>query len=89
MILPGSDHERSMLAAERLRQALAKHRFVHDGSRIPLTASLGVAVWPDDGREPDALLSSADRGLYAAKQAGRNRVVAAATLPAAPTTGAS
>jgi diguanylate cyclase (GGDEF)-like protein len=89
VILPGSDPERSMLAAERLRQALAKHRFVHDGSRIPLTASLGVAVWPDDGREPDALLSSADRGLYAAKQAGRNRVVAAATLPAAPTTGAS
>ncbi len=88
VILPGSDHERSMLAAERLRQALAKHRFVHDGSRIPLTASLGVAVWPDDGREPEALLAAADRGLYAAKQAGRNRVVAAATVPA-PTTGAS
>ena len=88
VILPGSDHDRSMLAAERLRQALAKHRFVHDGSRIPLTASLGVAVWPDDGREPEALLAAADRGLYAAKQAGRNRVVAAATVPA-PTTGAS
>ena len=89
VILPGSDHERSMQAAERLRQALAKHRFVHDGSRIPLTASLGVAVWPVDGREPDALLSSADRGLYAAKQGGRNRVVAASAVPAAPTTGAS
>jgi diguanylate cyclase (GGDEF)-like protein len=88
VILPGSDHERSMQAAERLRLALAKHRFVHDGSRIPLTASLGVAVWPDDAREPDALLAAADRGLYAAKQSGRNRVVAASTLPGEPASGA-
>jgi diguanylate cyclase (GGDEF)-like protein len=84
VILPGSDAERSMQAAERLREALARHRFVHDGSRIPLTASLGVAVWPEDARLPDALLAAADRGLYAAKQAGRNRVVAAAALPAVP-----
>jgi diguanylate cyclase (GGDEF)-like protein len=89
VILPGSDPERSMHAAERLRQALARHRFVHDGSRIPLTASLGVAVWPEDGREPESLLAAADRGLYAAKQAGRNRVVAASAVPAAPATGAS
>jgi diguanylate cyclase (GGDEF)-like protein len=88
VILPGSDRERSMQAAERLRQALAKHRFVHDGSRIPLSASFGVAVWPDDARDADALLAAADRGLYAAKQAGRNRVVSASTLPGAPAPGA-
>ena len=52
VILPGSDAERSMRAAERLRAALEKHRFVFEGARIPLTASLGVAVWPGDGREP-------------------------------------
>jgi diguanylate cyclase (GGDEF)-like protein len=88
VILPGTDHARSMQAAERLRDALEKHRFVHDGSRIPLTASLGVAVWPDDAREPDALLAAADRGLYAAKQGGRNRVVAASSLPDAASSGA-
>jgi diguanylate cyclase (GGDEF)-like protein len=44
VILPGSDEERSMGAAERLRSALEKHRFVHEGARIPLSASLGVAV---------------------------------------------
>jgi diguanylate cyclase (GGDEF)-like protein len=88
VILPGSDPERSVQAAERLRQALAKHRFVHDGSRIPLTASLGVAVWPEDGRDPESLLASADRALYAAKQAGRNRVMAATAAPAVPAPGA-
>jgi diguanylate cyclase (GGDEF)-like protein len=84
VILPGSDEERSMGAAERLRSALERHRFVFEGARIPLTASLGVAVWPADGREPEALLSASDRALYAAKQAGRNRVVAASSLPRAP-----
>jgi diguanylate cyclase (GGDEF)-like protein len=81
VILPGSDEERSIGAAERLRSALERHRFVFEGARIPLTASLGVAVWPTDGREPEVLLSSSDRALYAAKQAGRNRVVAASSLP--------
>ena len=84
VILPGSDEERATQAAERLRDALQKHRFVHEGARIPLSASLGVAVWPADGKEPEALLAASDRGLYAAKQAGRNRVVAASTLPAVP-----
>ncbi|HEX9187163.1 MAG TPA: diguanylate cyclase, partial [Vicinamibacteria bacterium] len=84
VILPGHDEERSMGAADRLRSALHKHRFVFEGARIPLTASLGVAIWPADGREPDALLAAADRALYAAKQAGRNRVVASSTLPSPP-----
>ncbi len=84
VILPGSDAERSTGAAERLRSALEKHRFVFEGARIPLSASLGVAIWPGDGRDPEPLLAAADRALYAAKQAGRNRVVAAATLSATP-----
>jgi diguanylate cyclase (GGDEF)-like protein len=87
VILPGSDEERSMGAAERLRSALEKHRFVFEGARIPLSASLGVAIWPADGKEPEALLSASDRALYAAKQTGRNRVVAASAVPP-PATGA-
>ena len=39
-----------MGAAERLRSALEKHRFVFEGARIPLSASLGVAIWPADGQ---------------------------------------
>jgi diguanylate cyclase (GGDEF)-like protein len=83
VILPGSDEERAQGAAERLRAALQKHRFVFEGARIPLTASLGVAVWPADGKEPEALLGAADRALYAAKQGGRNRVEAASSVPPA------
>jgi len=83
VILPGADESRAVQAAERLRAAIQKHRLVFEGARIPLAASLGVAVWPADGKQPEALLAAADRALYAAKQTGRNRVVPASRAPAA------
>jgi diguanylate cyclase (GGDEF)-like protein len=55
---------------------------IFEGARLSVTASFGVAVWPEDGRELDALVASADRALYAAKDGGRNRVVSASTVPA-------
>jgi len=42
----------------------------------PLTTSVGVAAFPEDGDTPAGLVATADRRLYAAKRAGRNRVVA-------------
>ena len=85
LILPGTDESGARHLAERVREALADHRLVFEGAKITVTASFGLAVWPEGGQEPDALVASADRALYAAKQAGRNRVVAASGLgPAAP-----
>jgi diguanylate cyclase (GGDEF)-like protein len=84
VIFPGANKDRGVHGAERLRLAVARHRLVFEGARIPLAASFGVAIWPADGKEPDDLLAAADRALYAAKQAGRNRVMAASDLPAGP-----
>jgi diguanylate cyclase (GGDEF)-like protein len=81
-ILPGADQEGTLHMAERLREALASAPVVFEGARIAVTASFGAAVFPADAKDPDGLLAAADRALYAAKQAGRNRVVAASTLPA-------
>jgi two-component system, cell cycle response regulator len=80
-ILPGSDEGGALKMAERVRQALEAERMLFEGARLSVTASFGAAVWPTDGREAPALLGAADRALYAAKQAGRNRVVAASRLP--------
>jgi diguanylate cyclase (GGDEF)-like protein len=83
VILPGTDEEGALHLAERVRGAIQKHRLVFEGARIDLSASFGASVWPSDGQEPDALLAAADRALYAAKQAGRNRVVAASQVTSA------
>jgi len=68
ILLPAGDLAAACAVAERLRLALAELR---PGGHA-ITASLGVAVGQTD---VDALLARADEGLYAAKRAGRNRVV--------------
>lgn len=47
------------------------------GLALPMTASAGVALFPEDGRNEQEIVAAADRALYAAKRAGRNRVVLA------------
>jgi diguanylate cyclase (GGDEF)-like protein len=79
-ILPGTDENGALKLAERVRKALEGGQTVFEGARIAVTASFGTAVWPVDGQEMDALVAAADRALYAAKEAGRNRVVAASAL---------
>jgi len=60
--------------AERIRSAISGTTLDVDGQRIAATVSIGVACFPDDGRNLDALAARADRALYQAKQEGRNRV---------------
>jgi diguanylate cyclase (GGDEF)-like protein len=80
-ILPGADEPGAARIAERVRKAIEHHRLVFEGARLHVTASMGVAVAPMDGDSAEALLAAADRALYAAKHQGRNRVVAASSVP--------
>jgi diguanylate cyclase (GGDEF)-like protein len=86
-ILAGADEAGAERLGERVRKALDGEKVTVDDARIHLSASLGVAVWPTDGGEAEALLASADRALYAAKQAGRNRLVTASRVPPGVPTG--
>ena len=76
VLLPGQDIQASEQVAHAARQAIAAHRFrLPDGSGI--TASFGVS-WLPSGHCFDDAYDLADQALYAAKRAGRNRVVRAA-----------
>ena len=59
------------LVAQKVVSSLAQ-AFVLDGQDVFVTASLGIAVYPADGAEPDTLLKNADTAMYRAKERGRN-----------------
>lgn len=44
-----------------------------EGHELVVTPSIGIALLPQDGRDPDTVLKHADRAMYAAKESGRNR----------------
>jgi two-component system cell cycle response regulator len=76
VVLPYTDRTGAAVVAERLRVAIASPVFSSKVSPQPLsiTASLGLAVCPDDAVSPDALIRLADELLYRAKESGKNRV---------------
>jgi diguanylate cyclase (GGDEF)-like protein len=70
------EREGAAVLAERLRAAIEKLAIEIGGAAVPVTASVGWATQDKLHDHPHAgqLLAAADRGVYAAKQAGRNRV---------------
>lgn len=77
LILPGTDAAGGARVAERARVAFAERLVLAaDGSRIGVTASFGVASFPEHAGEEE-LVAAADAALYEAKRAGKNRVVTA------------
>jgi diguanylate cyclase (GGDEF)-like protein len=72
--LPGAALEEAERVAERVRTRIAGRAWGWQGKPWPITASLGVAAWPESTNSRDNLIPLADQALYRAKQGGRNRV---------------
>jgi diguanylate cyclase (GGDEF)-like protein len=76
LLMPNVEKSHALRAAERIRAVVAGWDFDHR-DRQPggcVSVSGGVASWPNDGDDVDALLRCADQALYQAKREGRNRV---------------
>jgi diguanylate cyclase (GGDEF)-like protein len=74
-----ADYAQGLVAAERVRSAIEKHDFpavrresAEADRTHKITISIGVAAFPDDGRDPIQLVELADSALYRAKRSGRN-----------------
>jgi diguanylate cyclase (GGDEF)-like protein len=77
VVLARADRAAALAAAEKLRAAVEAARIRHPASETGhVTVSVGVAVYPDDGRDLASIVDAADAALYAAKRAGRNVVCA-------------
>lgn len=74
LLLRETDLDGAARLAERVRVAIEERFSQFDGRRA-VTASFGVAALGGEAREPQGLVAAADAALYAAKRAGRNRVV--------------
>jgi diguanylate cyclase len=71
--MPDTDENESTLAMERLQRALTKRFFLTNNQRILITFSAGIARLACD-EPPGKAIDRADRAMYAAKRAGKNRV---------------
>ncbi len=75
LVIPECGREEALVIAERLRAGVADQPVALEGQALTVTLSVGVA-WSEDARHQDidTLIAAADRALYRAKEAGRNRV---------------
>ncbi|WP_226634578.1 PleD family two-component system response regulator [Brevundimonas poindexterae] len=80
VVMPGTRLEDAVRIADRIRADMANAPFpvMNGDAHLQITISIGVATTTGRDDTPDALLKRADEGVYEAKSAGRNRVIARA-----------
>lgn len=85
IVLVQTDGTGAVETARRIRAAVSRDAILAaPGLALNPTVSIGVATLPDDACSAVALVAAADKALYAAKAAGRNRVVSLTELKVAP-----
>jgi diguanylate cyclase (GGDEF)-like protein/PAS domain S-box-containing protein len=66
--------EEYQFVVERLTNAINQPIYLGEAVQVKVGVSIGIALFPSDGDDPDLLLRQADQAMYQAKQSGRNRV---------------
>ena len=84
ILMPETSKDQAIAAARRIGGEIAREPFLKDKQYGPLaiTASLGVAAFPDDAKDPEGLLRCADEAMYRVKADRRGGVAGA--VPSAP-----
>jgi diguanylate cyclase (GGDEF)-like protein len=74
VLLPETPAKGALDVAEKIRHSVGSTSLMLGGKMVNTSVSIGVATYPTDGDNLDLLLAHADRNMYEAKMAGRNRV---------------
>lgn len=74
ILLTETDKTGAMFAAERIRQSVESRHIRAYDEDLRVTISVGISVFPQQGRDSQELIDKADQALYQAKEAGRNKV---------------
>jgi diguanylate cyclase (GGDEF)-like protein len=83
VILPETGPDGAVAVARRLRERIAQREFLRDeGLALHLTASVGVATFPDVAVSPEQLMRAADQAMYVVKERGKNGIEVAVAPPA-------
>ncbi|MBR0711952.1 sensor domain-containing diguanylate cyclase [Bradyrhizobium liaoningense] len=75
VLLREIDQETAVLLAERIRTSIESATIRHGDTVIPLTVSVGLALFDEHDRDVQDIIERADQGLYVAKKTGRNRTI--------------
>jgi diguanylate cyclase (GGDEF)-like protein len=81
ILMPHTNARGAELLAERIRELINTHPLNIDGSRLPVSVSIGIASYPENVGHPEMLLDKADTALYRSKMSGRNRTTACSDKP--------
>ena len=73
ILLPETGKSSALSVVERLMKTIRTHDFICDGHDAKITISIGAALFPDEAEDESSIIGLADRRLYRAKQAGRDK----------------
>src|SRR5262249_12472355 len=80
VVLPDRTREAALAKAEDIRAKMAETEYLAGtGRAVRLTASFGVATYPDDAQDLEGLLALGDQALFSVKRTGRGGIAAAST----------
>jgi diguanylate cyclase (GGDEF)-like protein len=73
-MLTGTSHRTALVVSRRIMEEVNAQRIINNRKKVNFTISIGIALFPEDGKTQKELFAGADRALYWAKQHGKDQI---------------